>query len=149
MRARELSIKSGGRERPLGRVHAPLSRGRGHVLRRAGSGYLAKDGMSVSFGGAHSIRRGVSLWPVADLAALQLTTAAKVGMKVMEMALGGKDSSLAAPVHLGHCVPSVPSCWEAPLWFLHCCLEQGEEWTDPFFVQRSNTEKKDAQRLTR
>lgn len=70
--------------------------------------------MSVSLGGAHSIRRGVSLWPVTDLAALQLTTAAKVGMKVVEMALGGKDSSLAAPVHVGHCVPSVPSCWEAP-----------------------------------
>lgn len=34
-----------------------------------------------------------------------------------------------------------------PLWFLHRCLGQGEEWTDPFFVQRSNTEKKDAQRL--
>lgn len=25
-----------------------------------------------------------------------------------------------------------------PLWFLHCCLGQGEEGTDPFFVQRSN-----------
>lgn len=25
-----------------------------------------------------------------------------------------------------------------PLWFLHCCLGQSEEWTDPFFVQRSS-----------
>lgn len=32
----------------------------------------------------------------------------------MEISLGGKDSSLAALGHPGHCVLSVPSCWEAP-----------------------------------
>lgn len=69
MRGRELSIKSGCWERLLGGVHAPLSRGRGHVLMRAGRESLPKEGMRI-FRGAHGIRRGVSLWSGADLAAL-------------------------------------------------------------------------------
>lgn len=42
MRGKELSISSGGRERLLDGVHAPLSRGRGRVLMRAGRGLTGK-----------------------------------------------------------------------------------------------------------